>query len=154
MYWIPSQHNNQFVCERFDAGHARCCKQVGSAIQPKMKLDGVQAAEKIRSLRKTTAGSIHVMALAAGKQKERYLFFQIATNAFAFHCHDDDDDDDDDDDADDDDDHYYDLLSLYIISSICFFCYMSLSLDVIPVVPHKAVAEVSRIGNYRRDWLL
>ena len=24
----------------------------------------------------------------------------------------------------------------------------------IPVVPHKAVAEVSRIGNYRRDWLL
>ena len=89
-----------------------------------MKLDGVQAAEKIRSLRKTTAGSIHVMALAAGKQKERYLFFQIATNAFAFHCHDDDDDDDDHH-------YYYDLLSLYIISSICFFCYMSLSLDVI-----------------------
>ena len=25
---------------------------------------------------------------------------------------------------------------------------------LIPVVPHKAVAEVSRIGNYRRDWLL
>ena len=25
---------------------------------------------------------------------------------------------------------------------------------IIPVVPHKAVAEVSRIGNYRRDWLL
>ncbi len=24
----------------------------------------------------------------------------------------------------------------------------------VPVVPHKAVAEVSRIGNYRRDWLL
>ena len=24
----------------------------------------------------------------------------------------------------------------------------------IPVVPHKAVAEVSRIGHYRRDWLL
>ena len=24
----------------------------------------------------------------------------------------------------------------------------------IPVVPHKAVAEVSRIGDYRRDWLL
>ena len=24
----------------------------------------------------------------------------------------------------------------------------------IPVVPHKAVADVSRIGNYRRDWLL
>ena len=24
----------------------------------------------------------------------------------------------------------------------------------IPVVPHKAVAEVSRIGNYRRDWLI
>ena len=24
----------------------------------------------------------------------------------------------------------------------------------LPVVPHKAVAEVSRIGNYRRDWLL
>ena len=24
----------------------------------------------------------------------------------------------------------------------------------IPVVPHKAAAEVSRIGNYRRDWLL
>ncbi len=24
----------------------------------------------------------------------------------------------------------------------------------IPVVPHKAVAEVSRVGNYRRDWLL
>ena len=42
-----------------------------------MKLDGVQAAEKIRSLRKTTAGSIHVMALAAGKQKERYLFFVL-----------------------------------------------------------------------------
>ena len=28
------------------------------------------------------------------------------------------------------------------------------SIDLIPVVPHKAVAEVSRIGNYRRDWLL
>ncbi len=27
-------------------------------------------------------------------------------------------------------------------------------LDTIPVVPHKAVAEVSSIGNYRRDWLL
>ena len=26
--------------------------------------------------------------------------------------------------------------------------------QIIPVVPHKAVAEVSRIGNYRRDWLL
>ena len=25
---------------------------------------------------------------------------------------------------------------------------------LVPVVPHKAVAEVSRIGNYRRDWLL
>ena len=25
---------------------------------------------------------------------------------------------------------------------------------ILPVVPHKAVAEVSRIGNYRRDWLL
>ena len=24
----------------------------------------------------------------------------------------------------------------------------------VPVVPHKAVAEFSRIGNYRRDWLL
>ena len=24
----------------------------------------------------------------------------------------------------------------------------------LPVVPHKAVAEGSRIGNYRRDWLL
>ena len=24
----------------------------------------------------------------------------------------------------------------------------------IPVVPHKAVAEVSKIGNHRRDWLL
>ena len=23
----------------------------------------------------------------------------------------------------------------------------------IPVVPHKAVAEVSKIGNYRRGWL-
>ena len=27
-------------------------------------------------------------------------------------------------------------------------------INCIPVVPHKAVAEVSRIGNYRRDWLL
>ena len=26
--------------------------------------------------------------------------------------------------------------------------------DIIPVVPHKAVAEVSKIGNYRRDELL
>ncbi len=26
--------------------------------------------------------------------------------------------------------------------------------DLLPVVPHKAVAEVSRIGNYRRDCLL
>ena len=26
--------------------------------------------------------------------------------------------------------------------------------EEIPVVPHKAVAEVSGIGNYRRDWLL
>ncbi len=25
---------------------------------------------------------------------------------------------------------------------------------IVPVVPHKAVAEVSRIGNYRRDRLL
>ena len=24
----------------------------------------------------------------------------------------------------------------------------------LPVVPHKAVAEVSRTGNYRKDWLL
>ena len=30
----------------------------------------------------------------------------------------------------------------------------SLSPRKIPVVPHKAVAEVSRTGNYRRDWLL
>ena len=29
----------------------------------------------------------------------------------------------------------------------CFF-------HIHTVVPHKAVAEVSRIGNYRRDWLL
>ena len=27
-------------------------------------------------------------------------------------------------------------------------------MENLPVVPHKAVAEVSRIGNYRRDWLL
>ena len=28
-------------------------------------------------------------------------------------------------------------------------------MGIVPVVPHMAVAEVSRIGNlYRRDWLL
>ena len=27
-------------------------------------------------------------------------------------------------------------------------------LHIVPVVPHKAVAEVSKIGAYRRDWLL
>ena len=26
--------------------------------------------------------------------------------------------------------------------------------SILPVVPHKVVAEVSRIGNYGRDWLL
>ena len=31
----------------------------------------------------------------------------------------------------------------------CLTCHVH-----IPVVPHKAVAEVSRIGIYRRDWLL
>ena len=34
----------------------------------------------------------------------------------------------------------------------CVYSYINLT--YIPVVPHKAVAEVSRIGNYRRDWLL
>ena len=34
------------------------------------------------------------------------------------------------------------------LGSLCNHCHQ------IPVVPHKAVAEVSRIGNYRRDWLL
>ena len=32
--------------------------------------------------------------------------------------------------------------------------YIEIQLNIIPIVPHKAVAEVSRIGNYRRDWLL
>ena len=27
-------------------------------------------------------------------------------------------------------------------------------ISLLPVVPHKAAAEVSRIGHYRRDWLL
>ena len=27
-----------------------------------------------------------------------------------------------------------------------------LEIEFIPVVPHKAVAEVSKIGTYRRDW--
>ena len=39
----------------------------------------------------------------------------------------------------------------YIISKIFIISMYNYSL---PVVPHKAVAEVSRIGNYRRDWLL
>ena len=26
--------------------------------------------------------------------------------------------------------------------------------DIVPVVPHKAVAEVSKIGTYRSGWLL
>ena len=34
----------------------------------------------------------------------------------------------------------------------CYKC--DLMYSYLPVVPHKAVAEVSRIGNYRRDWLL
>ena len=33
-------------------------------------------------------------------------------------------------------------------------CMTTISTYVVPVVPHKAVAEVSRIGHYRRDWLL
>ena len=38
---------------------------------------------------------------------------------------------------------------------IALFCFgRSQKHCKLPVVPHKAVAEVSRIGNYRRDWLL
>ena len=43
------------------------------------------------------------------------------------------------------------LTSAFCMSS----CFSFQDVDIIlPVVPHKAAAEVSRIGNYRRDWLL
>ena len=41
----------------------------------------------------------------------------------------------------------------YIYIHIIIYIYYII-IVYIPVVPHKAVAEVSRIGNYRRDWLL
>ena len=51
-------------------------------------------------------------------------------------------------------------LNMYFIVLCMFYLFppdvegfMMRSL-LLPVVPHKAVAEVSRIGNYRRDWLL
>ena len=39
------------------------------------------------------------------------------------------------------------------VCCLCIRCCVFVVVSV-PVVPHKAVAEVSRIGNYRRDWLL
>ena len=45
------------------------------------------------------------------------------------------------------------LLSVLSVSSR-WLTWMLLSLLWLPVVPHKAVAEVSKIGTYRRGWLL
>ena len=44
-------------------------------------------------------------------------------------------------------------LTLLLLHSSITWLYYYLT-PLLPVVPHKAVAEVSRIGNYRRDWLL
>ena len=51
---------------------------------------------------------------------------------------------------------YYALTHMQLkpISLECFSLNHFEPKCTIPVVPHKAVAEVSRIGNYRRDWLL
>ena len=38
------------------------------------------------------------------------------------------------------------LYVLYLDETVYLYIYIR-----IPVVPHKAVAEVSKIGNYRRD---
>ena len=35
-----------------------------------------------------------------------------------------------------------------------YLCIIYIYTHIIPVVPHKAVAEVSKIGNYRRGELL
>jgi hypothetical protein len=40
---------------------------------------------------------------------------------------------------------------IYIHTYIYVYIYIHI---YIPVVPHKAVAEVSKIGNYRRGWFL
>ena len=37
---------------------------------------------------------------------------------------------------------------------MCIYIYIYSSNIFLPVVPHKAVAEVSRIGHYRRGELL
>ena len=44
--------------------------------------------------------------------------------------------------------HMFNHIKSYI------YIFVFLISDYIPVVPHKAVAEGSRIGNYRTDWLL
>ena len=44
------------------------------------------------------------------------------------------------------------ILHVGCQGSLCITCIMNYKW--LPVVPHKAVAEVSRIGHYRRDWLL
>ena len=43
-------------------------------------------------------------------------------------------------------------MSIYIY--VYIYISMSILYIYVPVVPHKAVAEVSKIGNYRRgEWL-
>jgi hypothetical protein len=47
------------------------------------------------------------------------------------------------------------LIIIIFHDNICHkYIYMFIMYIVIPVVPHKAVAEVSRIGCYRRGELL
>ena len=48
---------------------------------------------------------------------------------------------------------YYSSTSLYYKVLLQYYSVLQ-STTPVPVVPHEAVAEVSRIGHYRRDWLL
>ena len=46
------------------------------------------------------------------------------------------------------------LLRVHVCTYYVYSVQFGKMIYILPVVPHKAVAEVSNIGNYRRDWLL
>jgi len=50
--------------------------------------------------------------------------------------------------------YLYIIYIYYVFLYIHIYIYLHTYAPTIPVVPHKAVAEVSKIGNYRRSELL
>ena len=56
---------------------------------------------------------------------------------------------------------FFNMYNIYCYIYMCVYIYIYLFIIIclgnlfnIPVIPHKVVAEVSRIGHYRRGGLL